>query len=281
MAKDLDLEGMLVGHFVGSVPRGNDKPVSYVMQGNGLWEIRRNALGVFRRHAAKAHVPGLPRDLEEGFELAVPKIPLSLLWQAVAFFRKVYELHHSEAIVRVVYDRRTKRYLLDCPPQEVSAAHCGFDRTRIPAHCIMVAEIHSHGSLAAGFSGTDDKDELADRFYGIVGKVGEFFPETCFRVSIGGKRLSVEVADLFDVERDPMLGAKFPVGWLDQVKEKQLPKVRGGWDGPMSALRTLDDPDDPENRDMFLPGWDEMLLSEDEDEPEEDEEWHGRRRPRR
>jgi PRTRC genetic system protein A len=264
MGKDLELEGMLVGHYVGQVPNSCNKPVVYVMQGNGLWEIRRNALGVFCRHASKARIPGLPRDLEEGFELSVPKIPLSLLWQAVAFFRKVYELHQSEAIVRVAYDRKSKRYFLDCPPQQVNAAHCGFDRTKVPGDSIIVAEIHSHGKLSAAFSPTDDGDELADRFYGIVGQVLDFFPQTCFRVSIGGKRQSVELSELFDVEHDPMLKAKFPPGWLDQVKEHK-PLRFGGTrrhrdpvdeDMPLFPRRTLDDPNDPENRSMFLPGWD-------------------------
>lgn len=288
--KDLELEGMLVGHYIGQVPKGCGKPVVYVMQGNGLWEIRRNALGTFCRHATKARIPGLPRDLEEGFELSVPKIPLSLLWQAVAFFRKVYDLHKSEAIVRVAYDRKSKRYFLDCPPQQVNAAHCGFDRTKVPGNSIIVAEIHSHGRLAAGFSSTDDSDELADRFYGIVGQVQDFFPQTCFRVSIGGKRLSVELEELFDVEHDPMLKAKFPSGWLDQVKEHKPLRFDGtrrhrnpvDEDLPLFSGRRLDDPDDPENRSMFLPGWDvidndpldeQMLFDELEGELEETEEW--------
>ena len=274
--KDLELEGMLVGHFVGSIPRGSDKPVSYIMQGNGLWEIRRNVLGTFRKHIAKARIPGLSCDLEEGFDLSVPKIPLPLLWQIVSFFRQVYKLHHSEAIVRVVYDRKEKRYFLDCPPQVVSAAHCNFDRTRMPVCGVVVAEIHSHGQLQAEFSGTDNRDELADRFYGIVGQVSDFFPQTNFRVSIGGRRLSVELQDLFDVERDSMFGAKFPLCWLDQVKER--PPLRK-FEIPKRFL---------EDRNLLLPEWDlldeENGLSEmfpDEPEEMEDEEWQGRNRRRR
>jgi len=248
----MDLKETLVGHFVGGLPHKNTKPVSYVMQGDGLWEVRGNPLGVFRKHLAKARIPGLPCDLQEGFDLSIPKIPLALLWKSVAFFRKVYELHHSEAIVRVVYDRDSERYLLDCPPQEVDAAHCGFDRTRMIGRNLVVAEIHSHGQIQACFSGTDDKDELADRFYGVVGQVLEFFPQTCFRVSIGGKRLPVEVEDLFDVENDPMLGAKFPPKWLDRVKKRPRIVAKGSHN-LCHDLRHLNDPEDPEN--MELPLW--------------------------
>jgi hypothetical protein len=233
--------------------------------------------------------------LVEGFELTVPKIPLSLLWQAVAFFRQVYGLHQSEAAVRAVYNRKTKRYFLDCPPQEVSAARCNFDRHQSFSDGIVVAEIHSHGRLQAGFSGTDDKDELADRFYGIVGRVEDFFPQTCFRLAIGGNHLDVDICDLFDTAGDPMQGARFPTAWLDQVKKRETvrpPRFCG-------SRRFLDDLDDPENRDFLLPNWDHYDPDDDDEstearlwdaseddeqailEAEEQERWHEKPRNRR
>jgi PRTRC genetic system protein A len=245
MKRDLGLEGMLVDHFVGGIPDGSSKPVAYVMQGNGLWEVRRNPIGTFRRHLSKARIPGLGCDLREGFDLAVPKIPLALLWQAAAFFRRVFELHHSESIVRAVYNSKDRRYFLDCPPQEVSAAHCWFNRPKVPDSGTVVAEIHSHGGLPAGFSDTDDGDEVGDRFFGIVGRVADFFPQVCFRVSIGGTHIPVGVADLFNVERDPICSAKFPVEWLNQVREAPPPVL----EKDLMELRSIDDPDDPENMD--------------------------------
>jgi len=292
MERNLELEGMLVGHLIGEVPRKSSKPVLYAMRGDGLWEIRTNSLGVFRRRAAKVRIPGLPCGLEEGFELSVPKIPVALLWQAIAFFRQVYELHQSESAVRAVYDRKRRRYFLDCPPQEVCAAHCHFDRKRTFEDAIVVAEIHSHGQMSAGFSGTDNKDELADRFYGIVGRVMDFFPETCFRLSIGGNHLAVAIGELFDTENDPLAKAKFPPGWLDQVKKQELPKLPSGWAG--RSRRFLDDPDDPEN--LLLFDLDEDPEDDDEDEEEmrreeelemlgvpdeEEHEWPERRNRRR
>jgi PRTRC genetic system protein A len=263
MTCDLELERMLVDHSIGKVPWGSVKPVSYVMQGNGLWEIRRNAIGVFCRHLAKARVPGLVADLLEGFDLAVPKIPLPLLWQAVAFFRKVYEDRRSESAVRAIFDRKAGEYFLDCPRQEVSPAHCGFDRALTPDNGVVVLELHSHGGFDAAFSPTDDKDELADRFYGIVGRVPDFLPQLCFRVSIGGKRLPVDVSDLFDLGSDPMLGARFPAEWLGQVSDHR-PKPQPG-----SPRRFLDDPDDPENS-----RWPRSMLSGmPTDDPDESTIW--------
>jgi hypothetical protein len=131
-----------------------------------------------------------------------------------------------------------------------------------------------------------------------VGQVLDFFPQTCFRVSIGGKRLSVELSELFDVENDPMLKAKFPPGWLDQVKEHKLPLFGGtrrrpdsaDKDMPLFPRRSLDDLNDPENRSMFLPGWDfadydpldeQMLCDELEETEEWQDKWQDNKRRRR
>lgn len=286
MEKNAALAGM-VGHHIGA-PSKCDKPVIWAMCGDGLWEIRRNSLGIFRRQVTKATIPGLPSGLEEGFELALPKVPISMLWQTVSFFRHVYGLYQSEAAVRVAWNHKTRKYFLECPPQDVSAARCNFDRSRSIENSIIVAEIHSHGQMSAGFSGTDDKDELADRFYGVVGKVLDFFPQVSFRLAIGGNHLDIEVCDLFDTGNDPMLGAKFPPGWLDQVKKRETK--------PFRPRRFLDDPDDPENMELFLgdggsslPSWDFVFGQEAEDdeedeesiEAEERESWRGKRRNRR
>jgi len=210
---------MLVGHFIGEIPQKCDKPVVFVMCGDGLWEIRRNSIGIFRRRMTDVKVPGLPCGLSEGFDLAVPKMPLSLLWQAVAFFREVFSLHRSEAAVRAIYDRRRKKYFLDCPQQEVCAAHCHFDRSQTFEDSVIVMEIHSHGLFSATFSQTDDRDEIADRFYGIVGKVEQLFPETCFRLSMGGEHITVGIHEIFNTKDDPMLCAKFPKDWMDRVSK--------------------------------------------------------------
>jgi len=213
----LDLENMLVDHYIGNLPAVS-KPVSYIMQGDGLWEIRKNSIGIFRKRVAKIHIPGLTSNMWQGVELTVPKIPIDLFWKSIAFFRKVYDIYGTESAVRVIYDKKAKRYFLDCPTQEVSSVSCSFDREKNFPNGIVVAELHSHGSFAAAFSPTDDKDEVADRFYGIVGKVSEFFPQVCFRASVGGKWLTIKVEDLFDLESDPMVQAKFPSKWMDSVK---------------------------------------------------------------
>ena len=49
-----------------------------------------------------------------------------------------------------------------------------------------VLEFHSHGRMAAFFSGTDDRDEQGFRLYGVAGKLDRMEPELRLRVGVYG-----------------------------------------------------------------------------------------------
>ena len=217
LESSLKIERSLVGHFIGEIPSDFDKPVAYVLQRDGLWERRTNSLGTFCRHMAEAHIPGLPAFLEESCELNVPRMPTSILWETIAFFRKVYFSLGTESIVRVIYDKRRQNYSTECPKQMVSPTRVSFEKAPLPRYKILVAEIHSHAGFSADFSGTDDEDELGDRFYGVVGCLREAMPDISFRMSVGGDKMRVPLGSLFALEDDPMFSCSFPRRWMDQV----------------------------------------------------------------
>lgn len=222
----LALQRLLVGHFIESIPNDCTKSVAYVMQGDGVYERRKNRLGIFVTKVATVEIPGLDSTLDDGWELAVPKVPASMLGTAIAFFRKVYSLHHSEAFVQFFYDTDTKDYLLYCPKQVVSGASVKFERDasfETPSR-ILVMEIHSHGSMSAFFSGTDDKDEKDDRFYGVVGNVTDYFPQMKLRLSMGGYVREVDVDDIFDIDEEMYHAESFPEDWPTRVEKKKEEK---------------------------------------------------------
>ena len=228
MNKDekLALQRMLVGHFIEKIPENCTKSVVYIMQGDGVYERRKNRIGTFVTKIADANIPGLGDDLEIGWELTVPRIPVSLLGTAIAFFRKVYTMHRSEAFVQFFYDTDTNEYLLHCPKQSVSGASVKFDRDiefETSAR-ILVMEIHSHGNMGAFFSGTDDKDEKDDRFYGVVGKVTDFFPQMKLRLSMGGYITEVDIDDIFDIDEEMYHAETFPDDWPAKIEKKKEEK---------------------------------------------------------
>jgi len=212
---------MLVEHCIDDIPKDCKKKVIYVLKGDGVWQIRKNNIGIFVVHMANAKVPGLKKDLEEGWDLHVPLIPPSLLESTISFFREVYRQYQTEAHVQFFYDTKKEEYLLHCPKQEVTAGSVKYERDKgfEKPHLILVLEMHSHGGMSAFFSGTDDGDEKDDRFYGVVGKIKQFQPEMKFRLSIGGFKYDLNADNIFDLRTHDK---KFPNKWLKNVTKKEL-----------------------------------------------------------
>ena len=88
MTIKLALQKAMVGHYIESIPESNTKKINYVMQGDGLWQVRKNRIGTFYMHTAEANIPGLESTISEGWELNVPRIPLDLWKKTLAYIRK-------------------------------------------------------------------------------------------------------------------------------------------------------------------------------------------------
>ena len=60
----LSLQKTLVGHYIENIPDKCKKKVSYVLQGDGLWQVRKNKIGTFAVHMYETIIPGLECNLE-------------------------------------------------------------------------------------------------------------------------------------------------------------------------------------------------------------------------
>ncbi|MGW8177892.1 MAG: hypothetical protein ACWGQW_03745 [bacterium] len=230
--KEIALQKLIVGHFIESIPEDCKKSVCYVLQGNGLWERRSNKIGTFVSQIHKFKVPGLNSDLEETWELNVPKIPAKVLVQIVSFFRKIHRTYNSEVFVQVFYDFETGEYFPHVPTQTVSGASVHYtNEFAHDANKSLVFEIHSHNTMNAFWSGTDDADEKSDRFYGVVGRLNNYYPEMKTRLSVGGRFQDVDIDDLFEIDsNDTYFAEVFPAEWMGKVSEQKfrVRKYRGG-----------------------------------------------------
>lgn len=231
MSSELLLKKMIIGHYIEDIPADCSKPVSYVMQGDGVWEIRTNNLGKFTTKVADCRIPGLLEDMEEGWELNFPAIPMRILVQILSFFRKINDQYDSEVFIQVFWDKNTEEYFAHCPKQTVSGASVKYENDEFinDSSKVLVLEIHSHNSMSAFFSGVDDADEKGDRFYGVVGRVNQPFPEIILRLSIGGRKSNVDIGYIFDIDED----GNYPIQWLKQVskyvpKKTEVRKYRNG-----------------------------------------------------
>lgn len=248
--KKIALQKMMVGHFVEKIPEGCTKKVIYIMQGDGVYEQRINKLGKFTTKVAKLDIPGLESTLSEGWELNVPKIPISLLGTTVSFFRKIYAEHSSEVFLQFYWDTESNEYIVHCPKQTVGGASVRYDNDEMfsDANKILVFEIHSHGNMGAFFSGIDDRDEKADRFFGVIGNISKFFPDVKLRLSVGGSKVEVNVEDIFDLDEEMYHAETYPKDWAERIQKAkaQVVHVGGGrhrqfelWNGEDKEMMDL------------------------------------------
>ena len=158
----------------------------YVLAGSGVYVQAESPLLRARVRAVPAEVRGLAR-IDEKVDLVHGPIPGGLFHQALRFMVLAAPL---ELFVAVVWDKDAYRLVL--PAQTTTGASVKYDR---PEN--VVFEAHSHGSMQAFFSGTDNADEQGFRVYGVCGKLLDARPQVNFRVGIYGFFAPVSWPELF------------------------------------------------------------------------------------
>ena len=154
-------------------------------------------------------------DVQAGFIPALPLIPMTVILQVVSFFR--YYMRNGveqEALVNIYWDKLGQNFIVDTPKQYVSKASV---RSRINEiysgeRFIHYMDIHSHNSMKAFFSETDDADEKATRLYSVIGQLDKYFPSIETRISNGGKFWPIDPVLVFERMR-----TSFPEEWTDNV----------------------------------------------------------------
>ena len=92
-------------------------------------------------------------------KMNIEKISSISVAKIANFFRAVYNQHKSEAIVILFYNEQTKKYKLVPPSQKVSPGGIEYNRSIVIDDWTMIGDIHSHSSMSAFHSGTDQGDE--------------------------------------------------------------------------------------------------------------------------
>ena len=181
---------MTVGYLLNTERGQEGEPglfYNYILAGNGIFVRARSPLLQATVHIAEAWVRAL-LPLEEKIELPMGSIP-----------KYIYNL----ALSILFTDRCQERYLavtwegeyrLRVPYQETST--CGVRYERLTS---TVLDIHSHGTMRAFFSGTDDQDEQGLRLYMVVGRLDTLMPEIEMRVGVYGYFAPILLNEVFDV----------------------------------------------------------------------------------
>lgn len=268
---NLDIQRQLIDTIIGLPPGGFNKPLTYALMKSGLFMVRMIPTAIVsQRIGATTDIPTITDDLQEGIFPTVPLIPWDITSSILAFFKAVYEKYKSEVYVSVWLDPVTKTYSVHVPKQRVSGGSVNHIQDHdTDGNLIHVLDVHSHASMSAFFSGTDDRDESrADRFYGVIGHLDKPTPAWKFRIRFNGQfheinpsvilepstetvQVNINMIDAltatkdgstngkvnFEVEVKPFDGT-FPPAWMDQIDNTTSYVLGGGTMHPFRGLPT-------------------------------------------
>lgn len=159
----------------------------YIFAGNGLFVRAQNPLLRVTACISPVKIRGLA-PLEEELVLTHGKIP-----------RALYDLAVSTFIVNSSWEQYLAvtwedQYHLRIPSQARDSASVRYDI--LPS---TILDIHSHGTMDAFFSGTDDEDEQGLRLYMVVGRLDTLLPGVEIRLGVYGYFVPINFWEILDV----------------------------------------------------------------------------------
>ena len=130
-----------------------------------------------------------------GFKRSLPKVPFALLQYVIAYFRQDLS---KEAMVYIVWNMAARSYQIQNVDYEATKVECRYGPTFFSKRVIPVMQVHSHNTMPAIFSQTDDHDQVITGLYGVIGELDTDHPSVTVRASFEGKFLNLPLTDIFD-----------------------------------------------------------------------------------
>jgi proteasome lid subunit RPN8/RPN11 len=217
---------------------------AFVVAHDGLYLRKQSLLGLSQTKVDGAE--HLPAE-REFVEYALPKVPADLMARVVGFFRSVYRLHKTEALVLLLW--RAEGFDLFVPDQQVSPASVKhrLAESALPSDLRVIGSIHSHGPFVAGASSIDADDEAEfDGLHVVVGNFDRRRQTYSAAIAVDGQRFDVRPNVVLERPRRLI---EPPDDWLRRVKLLPPPrpsKATGKPSGSNGATASV--PSLPRNR---------------------------------
>ena len=190
-----------------------EKPIVLLPSKDGrVYEQRRNEIGCFTAPAENI------RELESivpSFKPALPKIPAHIFSKIMGFFKSISDELHYEVLVHILYDTDEKEYIIKVPKQRISHAAVDSEAEEpYPERYIHVMDFHSHNTMPAIFSETDNDDEKETRLYAVAGRFDRTFPEITVRAGCAGKFVYLPPEEVFEGN----FFGEYPKEWKESIR---------------------------------------------------------------
>ena len=190
-----------------------NKPIVLLPSKDGrVYEQRRNEIGCFTAPAENVREF---EDIQAEFKMALPKIPAHIFSKVMGFFKSISDELHYEVLVHILYDTQEKEYIIKVPKQRISHAAVNSEADEpYPERYIHVMDFHSHNTMPAVFSETDNNDEKETRLYAVAGRFDRTFPEITVRAGCAGKFIYLPPEEVFEGN----FFGDFPKEWKENIR---------------------------------------------------------------
>jgi PRTRC genetic system protein A len=145
-------------------------------------------IGVFR--AAVNDIGDVISDIS--FTTELPKIPRLLLKEIVAEFRRDLT---KEAMLNIMWSEK-RGYYLHKPQYMATKTAVYYSFADTPD--ALVIQVHSHNTMSAVFSHTDDADEAVTGLYMVLGRLDQKRPQVNLRIGMEGAFTYLPLRRIFE-----------------------------------------------------------------------------------
>jgi hypothetical protein len=268
-----------------------EKDITWVLAGNGIFQVRKTKYGVVCGKVEKVSIETLPDWKPPAYRWPLPLIPWAVFAPAVAFLRWVKQTYDTEGLIRAYFNEDLMTdpnggWTIHVPNQRVSAVSVDVANTEPdPGLGDFAMEMHSHPGGSSVFSGTDDENEQRQRLFGCVAGLTEKPnpPNFHWRIGTGAEMWAeVDLDDIVEVGEaipfnitpiaclkntlvfDPFQSAVFPEAWKERVTAPS--RSSGGATAPSHRIHSYP----PEQRTLVTESDEDLLRKFRENE----EKWH-------
>ena len=210
-----------------------NKPIVLLPSKDGrVYEQRKNEIGCFTAPAENVREF---EDIRAEFKMALPKIPAHIFSKVMGFFKSISDELHYEVLVHILYDTEEKEYIIKVPKQRISEASVNSETDEpYPDRYIHVMDFHSHNTMPAVFSGTDNADEKETRLYAVAGRFNRTFPEITVRAGCAGKFIPLNPEDVFEGD----FFGSYPEEWKENIRHWGT-EIKKPWHMSLRLKRTF------------------------------------------
>jgi len=194
-----------------------DKPIdanqldylNLVFTRDGIFLVQKNRFGISFERIEQAYKNRALRRyrFKWATESFLPKPNKSMFEDILECFKYIVGQTNDELLIIIYYDTVEKKHIMDIVKVQLisgGAVKYAYNKAyEMEDRYIKYLEIHSHNTMSAGFSGTDNNDEKKYLYFcGVIGKINEhsniYSVDQAFRIWTGKEFRVIQPWEVFD-----------------------------------------------------------------------------------